>query len=149
MKRWSVLHLWMLACLTLPLAANAGDFDWLDSLNIEATADTSGYQVTLASRFHIGDAEVNAVISNTDKPADAYMVLRLGELADRPVEEVLQVYESDRNKGWGVMAKNLGIKPGSSEFHALKRGHDLGDIGGGHGHSTGKGKRNVGNRHKG
>ena len=30
-------------------------------------------------------------------------------------------------KGWGNLAKTLGIKPGSREFHALKRGHDLYD----------------------
>lgn len=142
MKRSIILSLLVFTCLGLPLAANAGDFDWLDSLNIKAEADTSGYQVTLASRFHIGDTEVNAVISNTDRPADAYMVLRLGELANRPVEEVLEVYESHRNQGWGVIAKNLGIKPGSGEFHALKRGHDLGDAGGGRERSTGKGKGN-------
>jgi len=28
-------------------------------------------------------------------------------------------------KKLGALAKDLGIKPGSDEFHALKRGHDL------------------------
>jgi hypothetical protein len=27
-----------------------------------------------------------------------------------------------KGQGWGVIAKSLGIKPGSPEFHALKRG---------------------------
>jgi len=27
--------------------------------------------------------------------------------------------------GWGALAKELGIKPGSEEFHVLKGGHDL------------------------
>jgi flagellar hook-length control protein FliK len=30
-------------------------------------------------------------------------------------------------KGWGVMARRLGIKPGSPEFHALKGGQSSGD----------------------
>lgn len=149
MKRLTILSLLLFTCLCLPLAASAGDFEWLDALNLEAKADASGYQVTLASRFHIGDTEVNAVISNTDRPADAYMVLRLGELANRPVEDVLEVYESDRNKGWGVIAKNLGIKPGSSEFHALKRGHDLGDAGRVRGRPDDKGRGHAGKIHKG
>jgi hypothetical protein len=38
---------------------------------------------------------------------------------------------------WGVLAKSLGIKPGSKEFHALKRGQDLYDSSG---TSKGKGK---------
>jgi len=60
------------------------------------------------------------------EPADAYMVFRMGELSHQPVERVVDEYKEDRGKGWGVMAKRLGIKPGSKEFHALKRGHDFG-----------------------
>lgn len=143
-KRFSLLNILLCATFSLPLTANAGDFDWLNNLNIKAEADASSFQVTLATRFRIGNAEVEAVISNADRPSDAYMILRLGELSNRPVEEVIKVYQADRDKGWGVMAKNLGIKPGSREFHALKRGHDLDDAGSGQGQadekSKGKGK---------
>ena len=38
---------------------------------------------------------------------------------------VLREYRSGRHAGWGVIAKRLGIKPGSSAFHALKNGQDL------------------------
>jgi hypothetical protein len=31
-------------------------------------------------------------------------------------------YQRSHGKGWGVIAKELGIKRGSPEFHALKRG---------------------------
>ena len=150
MNRFGLQNLLAIASfILLPLTATAGGFDWIDKLNVSAEADASGYQVTLASRFHIGDMEVNAVISNTDKPADAYMVLRLGELADRPVEDVLKVYKSNRNRGWGVMAKQLGIKPGSREFHELKRGHDLDNVGGRHGKSAGKGEGKGKGNHRG
>lgn len=151
MKRFCILNVLLLISIALPFAANAGDFDWLNNLNVKAEADASGFQVTLATRFRIGDVEVEAVISSADKPADAYMILRLGELSHRPIEEVIKVYQSDRNKGWGVMAKNLGIKPGSREFHALKRGHDLKDINSEHGQFTGKtkGKGKSKNKNKG
>jgi len=82
------------------------------------------------------------VIGNVAEPSDAYMIFRLGELSHRPVKEVMKVYRSNRHRGWGVMAKKLGIKPGSRECHALKRGEDLG--GGGHGreHFSGHGNGN-------
>ena len=32
------------------------------------------------------------------------------------------VYERDHGQGWGNIAKRMGIKPGSAEFHRLKRG---------------------------
>ena len=116
--------------------AMAGDFEWLKDLNIRAQADPSGFRAQLATRFKVGDAEISAVIGNVKEPADAYMVMRLGEMSGRPVAQVTEVYRTGKGQGWGAMAKSLGIKPGSPEFHALKRGHDL-EGGGG----KGKGKK--------
>lgn len=115
------------ACVLLSsaVAASAADFDWIKDLNIQAQADLSGFKVRLATRFNIGDAQINTVISNVPDPADAYMVLRLGEMSSKPTEYVVEQYKSGKNKGWGALAKSLGIKPGSAEFMALKQGNDL------------------------
>lgn len=104
----------------------ARDFDWLEELNVSARSDGGSFRTSLSSRFRVGDAQVSAVIGDMRNPGDAYMVFRLGELSHQPIERVVDVYENNRGKGWGVIAKQLGIKPGSSEFHALKSGHDLG-----------------------
>ena len=53
------------------------------------------------------------------------MVLRLGEIAGKPVEEVISNYKAGKGQGWGALAKSLGIKPGSKEFQAFKNGDDL------------------------
>ena len=144
MKRLGILMVMIFMQLSFISTASASDFDWLNSLNIQAEADSSGYQISLSTRFRIGDAEVNAVIGNVDRLSDAYMIFRLGELSHRPVDEVIKVYRANGKKGWGVIAQSLGIKPGSREFHALKRGHDL-EAGmenrGGHSSGKGKGKR--------
>ncbi len=126
MKANKIFLLVMVVLLSIPSILVAGDFDWIKDLNITAQADPSGFKAQLSTRFQIGDAKINAVIGNVEKPADAYMVLRLGEIVKRPPEEVIQEYKASKGKGWGVLAKNLGIKPGSKEFHALKNGHDLG-----------------------
>ncbi len=105
--------------------AVASDFDWFKDFNAQASLDPSGFKARLASRFQIGDAKITAVLSNMPEPANAYMVLRLGEMSGRPVETVMEEYKKNKGKGWGVMAKNLGIKPGSAEFKALKAGHDM------------------------
>ncbi len=125
-------------------SALAGDFDWLKDLNVRAEADPSGFRAQLAARFKIGNAEINTVIGNVERPADAYMVLRLGEMSHQPTDYVIKQYRSGKGRGWGVLAKSLGIKPGSREFHALKRGHDLyssSDIGKEKG--KGKGRKNA------
>jgi len=55
------------------------------------------------------------------------MVCRLGEMSKRPTSSIIEKYKASKGKGWGGVAKSLGIKPGSKEFHALKGGHDLYD----------------------
>ena len=109
----------------LATTASASDFKWLKELNIEVRGDASGFRTRLETRFRVGDVQVKAVLSNVYSPADAYMVLRLGELSRMPINIVIKEYKKSRGKGWGVVAKRLGIKPGSSAFHALKAGHDL------------------------
>ena len=105
--------------------AFAGQFDWLKELEVSAKADPKGYALQLASRFKIGDVEVKTVLSDAKNYSDAYMVLKLGELAHKKTDTVFEQYNTSKNRGWGVLAKQLGIRPGSREFHALKRGHDL------------------------
>lgn len=135
----------LVALLQLAFSAQvyARDFDWLNQLSIEAQADPSGFVARLSTRFHIGDAEVRAVIDNVGNQADAYVVMRLAEMSHHPVAYVSERYQVNRHRGWGVLAKQLGIKPGSREFHALKAGHDLGmrdeDMGRGKGHGRGNG----------
>jgi hypothetical protein len=109
--------------LNFPVPVMAGNFDWLDELSIHADADRNGYRISLGTRFRIGDAEVSAVLNKVDRPGDAYMVFRLSEMSGKSPAYVLSRYQ--HQKGWGVLAKQLGIKPGSREFHALKNGHDL------------------------
>ena len=103
----------------------AGDFDWMENFNAQASLDPSGFRARLATRFGIGDAQISVVLSNMRDPANAYMVFRLGEMSHQPFERVMEEYNKNRGKGWGVIAKNLGIKPGSAEFQALKGGDDF------------------------
>ena len=108
-------------------AAVAGDFGWIRDFNIKAETDPSGFRARLSARFKIGNAQIEIVLNNVEKPSDAYLVLRLGEMSKQPIENVIEKYKSGKDKGWGALAKSLGIKPGSKEFHALKRNHDLYD----------------------
>lgn len=125
MKLFKIQFILSMVFLVVTSAAMASDFDWTKNLSIQAQANPSGFRARLATRFKIGDVQVDAVLSNVDDPADAYLMLRLGEMSGIPVDQVIEKYRHSKGKGWGTLAKNLGIKPGSEEFHALKRGHDL------------------------
>ncbi|MEE8546674.1 MAG: hypothetical protein V3S63_01080 [bacterium] len=115
----------MLAIVLSATVVAAGDFDWTKDFSIRAEADPDGFRAQLSTRFNIGNAQVKVVLGNVDSPADAYMVFRLGEMSSKPVDFVLNKYKAEKNKGWGVLAKSLGIKPGSKEFKALKEGSDM------------------------
>ena len=127
MKVLKMMFVVSMVLLLVSSAAVAGDFGWIRDFNIKAEADPSGFRASLAARFKIGNAQIEIVLNNVEKPADAYLVLRLGEMSKQPIENVIEKYNSGKGKGWGALAKSLGIKPGSKEFHALKRGHDLYD----------------------
>ncbi|MEY4605009.1 MAG: hypothetical protein RIT43_2301, partial [Bacteroidota bacterium] len=52
--------------------------------------------------------------------ADVFMSFEIAALTKKNVDDVVKSYEKNKDKGWGVIAKEMGIKPGSEQFHALK-----------------------------
>jgi hypothetical protein len=122
--------------------AGGGLDGFLGNLNTQARSDMNGFAARVSAQFGVPEVQVRAVIGTVSAPADAFMVFQLGEMTHRPTNEVLQVYKANRGRGWGVIAKSLGIKPGSPEFHALKRGDFAlyGGPGGGPGKGHGKGR---------
>ena len=127
MKLVKILFVILMELLLVSSVASAGDFDWIRDFSIQAEADPSGFRARLGARFQVGDIEIKTVLGNVEKPADAYMLLRLGEMSNQPIDHVIEKYKAEKGKGWGVLAKSLGIKPGSRDFHALKQGQDLYD----------------------
>lgn len=125
MKIFKIVSMLFIILIIASSFAFAGDFEWMKELNAQATIDPNGFRARLATRFQVGDAKIGVVLSNMGDPASTYMVFRLSEMSQKPVERVMELCEKNRGKGWGVIAKSLGIKTGSAEFHALKRGHDL------------------------
>jgi len=128
MQKMLFLVSFMFLLVSSATVAIAGDFSWMRNLNIQAEADPEGFKARLRARFKVGDTEIKAVLRDVTNPADAYMVFRYGEMASRSTNQVMEKYREKKKKGWGVLAKNLGIKPGSQEFHTLKRNHDMSDV---------------------
>jgi hypothetical protein len=127
LKPLKILLMSLIVLLLISSIGSAGDYDWVRDFNIQAEADPSGLRARLEARFQVGDIKIKAVLGSVDKPADAYMLLRLGEMSNQPVDHVIKKYKAEKGKGWGTLAKSLGIKPGSKDFHALKQGQDLYD----------------------
>jgi hypothetical protein len=109
--------------LIAPSAASAAALeDFLDEVDIRASKDFGEFKADLSLTFNVSEGKVNGMFEVMSKASDVYMCLRVGEVAHQPIDRVINVYQRYRGQGWGVIAKNLGIKPGSDEFHALKSG---------------------------
>lgn len=111
--------------LSLSYDFNTGDKTLdlqLNELNIQATADKDNFIKEASATFQIDKAEVSLLMEREKmEPAEVYLALRLQQITDQPLSKVVSVYKANKGKGWGVIAKELGIKPGSPEFHALKK----------------------------
>lgn len=123
-----------MAILIVSSPATARDFGWTRNFNLQAKADPFEFRARLAARFDLSDIQVMALRNIFASPADAYIMLRLGEiqgvlkkLSKEEGIEAVQKYRSNRCKGWDMVAASLGVAPGSEEFLALKRDHDLHD----------------------
>ena len=72
------------------------------------------------------DAPRSLVLDLLDRrgwaPADVYFACAIARTLGVPCLDVVQRYERNPGVGWGNLAKQMGIKPGSREFHALKNG---------------------------
>lgn len=90
-------------------------------------------------------------------PGDIYYACTIAQIIGRPCRYVVQEYERDHGQGWGALAKRMGIKPGSPEFHRLKQGFAptyqrwgrplRAEINGGPGKSAGAAKKGPGKAH--
>ena len=107
---------------TSAVSAHADLDNFLSDLNIQAKADMEGFGIKLSAQFGVPLQQVQTIINTVELPADAFMCLQLGQMTNKQPERVVQTYKIIKGKGWGAIAKKLGIKPGSAEFHALKRG---------------------------
>jgi len=144
MKGFRILFPVLIELLILSSVAFAGDFDWITDFNVRAESDPSGFRARLKARFRVGDMEIQTVLRSVHEPADVYILFRLGEMSNQPIDDVIEKYRTGKGTGWGAIAKSLGIKPGSRDFHALKQRQDLYDDNGkwdGKAKGKGKGKK--------
>lgn len=131
----------------------------LNDINVKANEDKITFKKGLSTEFGISEGKIDKImIGSNMTPADTYMTLQIAEMTKKDPEVVANSFVKNRDKGWGEVAKEMGIKPGSPEFHALKgkaknkkektkgkgkpQGGNAGETSSpGKGHGKGKGKK--------
>jgi hypothetical protein len=95
----------------------------LVSINNSAKKNLKDFILDLSKTFNHPLEKLEKMINDYKmEPADAYMTMQVSKQSGKKVEEIAESFSKNRDKGWGVIAKEMGIKPGSKEFHALKDG---------------------------
>lgn len=135
------------------VTARTGDADidmHLDEVNKYGKAEFEFFKNDVALKFGARTGDINDFYYKEKvSPADIYYAYTLSSVSGRPVRGIIDMHKT--KKGWGEIAKELGIKPGSREFHMMK-GKSLSGIGkvkskhfdsrkGGNEKGTNKGKR--------
>lgn len=98
---------------------------WMDTqlgdMNIYARGDRNGFIDDVVVSFGAPRYVVNEyIVDRRWAPGDVYYGCALAHQLRVPCVNVLRDYDKNRGQGWGVIAKRMGIKPGSAAFHALK-----------------------------
>jgi hypothetical protein len=98
---------------------------YLNRLTAYASADLGRFRADLGAHFGASGPDVDLALRTVSRHGDAALCLWLTNRTRQPIDLVLREYQARKGQGWGALAQSLGIKPGSADFHALKRG-DLG-----------------------
>lgn len=147
MKRLFILFaaLMSLPFLSAQISFNTGsdelDAD-LNTINTNANLDLSAFKTDLSVSFGVSMPVIDNLFSQNMSAGEVYLALEISTVAGKPIDDVILVYQRNKGKGWGVIAQEMGIKPGSDEFHALKgKCKDKKDHGNGNGKGKGKNKQ--------
>ncbi|MDX9710070.1 MAG: hypothetical protein RBT64_11005 [Trichloromonas sp.] len=144
-----IRHLLIVLTLVLFVAgvARADMEAYLNSLTAYASADLGRFRADLGAHFGASGPDIDLALRTVSRHGDAALCLWLSNRTRQPIDVVLREYQARKGQGWGALAQSLGIKPGSADFHALKRGdlgwhpENRGDDGGkGKGQGKGKGR---------
>lgn len=104
---------------------NTGDKDLdvvLSNLNVEAGVHADAFVSELSISYAIPKVQIEDLVYKMRVPfGDVFVSVWLASSLKKPLSVVVKEYDVNKDKGWGVTAKNLGIKPGSDAFHSLKK----------------------------
>lgn len=118
--------LFLITWISIPMHAQikSGSFKLdseLNSINVSARADFGKFKAEMGVNYNISEQRIEHFHAELHmEPAEIYFALEMSRISGRPVDDVIEIYKKNKGLGWGEIAKQMGIKPGSPEFHQLK-----------------------------
>ena len=91
----------------------------ISAINSTATTNYESYKKEMNVQFGISVSTIDQYVKKENvSPGDLYYGCSLSKATNKSISDVMSSYK--KNKGWGKTAKDLGIKPGSEQFHNFK-----------------------------
>lgn len=123
MKKVLIAATLLLSTLSVGQTLNSGDKDLdatLSKMNTEAKANLTAFKTDFTKTYNVTASKIDELMKKGMAISDVFMTLEIAKIMKKPVDSVVKSYEVNKKKGWGAIAKEMGIKPGSPEFHQLK-----------------------------
>ena len=91
----------------------------LNELNASARHNIDGFYAEVSLQWGVTRVELQLQAAAL-QPAELYLAAALAKLSGKSFGFVVETYKKNKAKGWGALARELGIKPGSKAFKDLK-----------------------------
>ncbi|TNJ45278.1 hypothetical protein KFZ70_06815 [Tamlana fucoidanivorans] len=115
----------------------------LNIVNTQGRSNLNAFYSDMRLFYNISENKLNYMGATLNMvPGEIFLSLEISRVARVSIDRVLTVYKGHKSQGWGAIAKQLGIKPGSAEFHELKKGT-------GKKTNRGQGRKQKKDKHKG
>ncbi len=103
---------------------NTGDPDLdktLITLDLEASMGFGAFRTNIIRMYNVSDSNIQYLTVEIGMTAgDIYLTMEIAKITQKSINQVVESYLNKREKGWGAIAMDLGIIPGSAEFDKLK-----------------------------
>jgi hypothetical protein len=128
-KRMKILYgfVFMLCILGFfPVQAqyNTGDEDLdktLLTLDTEASISYGAFKANISRKYNVSASKLEYLTVDIGMTAgDIYLTMEIARITNKSVNQVVEAYQDNKENGWGFIAVELGIQPGSNEFEELK-----------------------------
>ncbi|MBS2213454.1 hypothetical protein KEM09_18740 [Carboxylicivirga mesophila] len=93
----------------------------LNRIDARASIDFGAFKAEMSVAYDVSEKKIEYMHGSLEMTAgEIYIALEISKLSKTHIDDVLHIYSNNKGKGWGYIAKEAGIKPGSPEFHQLK-----------------------------
>lgn len=125
MRKIIILFLFLLPLISsAQISFNTGSVQFdsdLNTINANANLDFAAFQTDLSIGYNVSKKKIEYMRGTLNMaPGEIYLALEISKMSNASIDHVINNYEKHKSKGWGYIAKESGIKPGSAEFHQLK-----------------------------